>query len=232
MHEDQFIQTLKVAQRLLEAESASVDHYVMEFTRPVSFIACGRDYHNTQRFRFTSCQLHEGRLYFATRKRARMLRTTSIPLDAVSTVYPVKSDPTSDAFSSYEEFARQFDLRFISAEKVHELWVSGSSQHGGPFRRSDFKPLSKRGKEVMERFLREFVSWDQPAGERSELIRAAHRSDPYNLRGGFSTVGRDITIEHRAGNQLVFYSSEFPGCGNGSYYIVAKANKILHMEND
>jgi len=45
-------------------------------------------------------------------------------------------------------------------------------------------------------------------------------------------LGRDITIEHTLGQGKVYYSSEYQGCGNGRYGLLANKNEFLWLEDD
>lgn len=139
-------------------------------------------------------------------------------------------------FKSYEHFKKKFDLRFITEDAIKDLWNSKSAQHGGKYKKSDFKGIGKVGKGLMRRFLQNFESIDKPKKEYpyhksncwedqevwvySERYHTHHHS------------GRDISISHQSNAPYIFYSSEFQGCGNGTYGILANEKTYLWLEND
>jgi len=50
-----------------------------------------------------------------------------------------------------------------------------------------------------------------------------------------SNVGRDLSIETKLSEDGVFrawYSSEYPGCGNGQYYLLISPQWAFHCEDD
>lgn len=156
--------------------------------------------------------------------------------EKIEIVKNVKADKNND-FSSYEEFKKQFDLRFISEEQIKKLYAENSCQTGQRYKRSDFKTVSAKGRRVVKNFLRKFKNINEP----TEFYRDGNIKDyntPYKILSekeyAFGNRGnaRDISISHQTNIPMVFYSSEFAGCGNGSYYILVKSNKILHLEDD
>jgi hypothetical protein len=81
----------------------------------------------------------------------------------------------------------------------------------------------------MEGFLRLFVDVN------TEGKCYFDRSERKILTQDYQThhhTGRDIEISHTLGHQYVYYASEFQGCGNGRYGLVANKNEFLHLEDD
>jgi hypothetical protein len=163
-------------------------------------------------------------------------------LDRIVKYEPVveRDKETVDQFKSFDEFKRRFDPQFISEEKIQELWDNPSSQTGQRYRRSDFHHIGREGQQVMGRFLHFFkgvgTGVDAPGYFKSNYKNADGSeyfvlSEHYtsNGRGRF---GRDITISHQTNQQIVHYSSEYPGCGNGRYGLVANKTTFLHLEDD
>ena len=83
----------------------------------------------------------------------------------------------------------------------------------------------------MEHFLNKFNAIDNPSDyytERKEGYKILNlRDDAWRGNGG-----RDISISHQTNIDCVFWSSEFPGCGNGDYYIVANEKEVIFLERD
>jgi len=150
-------------------------------------------------------------------------------LDSVIKYEPV-IDRSKTEFT-YEKFAAKFDRRFITESEIKRTWDHNSSQHGGRYTQSDFHQLGPEGKKVLRQFLRLFKGVTNTVGEYysdregnnkylTERHKAHHR------------LGRDITIQHRLGNNFVWYSSEYYNCGNGRYGIIANENIFLWTEDD
>lgn len=166
-----------------------------------------------------------GGLLYGTSRRARH----GYPFPSLDTV--VRYEPVINGrlgeFSSFEDFKAKFDPLFITGTEIHSLWSQNSSQHGGQYKPSDFHRIGPEGLKVLERFLRFF------------RLNAAKGTPGYNPtcreeytcmgRGNF---GRDIKIEHSIGANYVRYASEYPGCGNGRYGLVANKREFLHTEDD
>jgi hypothetical protein len=155
-------------------------------------------------------------------------------LDLVTRYEPVIPSLAKDEFKSFEQFAAKFDLFFITQSEISRLWNGKSSQHGGRYKPSDFHRIGRRGKETLERFLR-FFSLD--ATEKSPCyIESAYGgyylNEKYKSMSTHEHFGRDISIEHRVGAEFVHYSSEYPGCGNGRYGLLANKNEFLWLEDD
>lgn len=138
-----------------------------------------------------------------------------------------------DQFASIDEFRKQFDMQFVTEAEIQKLWSKPSSQTGKPYRRSDFHKIGPRGREVMQRFLKRFkgVTTTDPTGYRQEYDKSKNLyiTDYYD---SYRHTGRDIKISHMLGNDYVWYSSEYHGCGNGRYGIVANAHTFLWLEDD
>jgi hypothetical protein len=229
---DQVIATLGAIDKLNNANNQTHGGYVFDFSKPVSFHVGRRRFQDVRTFRFSAYRIKDGAFYVAINRNARYIYPLVFkweqPGDSLFTSVSVvrTAAAKNNAFESYEAFAKRFDLRFISESRIKELWTSGSSQHSGPYRRSDFRQISVAGKPVMQAFLLAFNRWDKATDRYVDgrLYRAHYARE--------GTRGRDISIEHMAGRDLVHYASEFPGCGNGQYYIVVNANTVLHIEND
>lgn len=153
----------------------------------------------------------------------------------------------SEHFDSYEQFKRKFDPRFIKEERIKQLWEEGSPQHGGKYLKSDFRPLGKSGRELMKRFLKQFTT----VGEKTSYYHRAPKYEPVNRNTsplkdqGYDVLahyhytnstsrqaGRDLTISASTQAPCVWYSSEYPGCGNGDYGIIATKSNYLYIEKD
>lgn len=221
------IATLEMARAISKSNSRPVGGYALKFSEPVCFSLGGRYYSNVRRFKFRKFKYEEGqgRLYFSVSRRARWMHALSYGVEDKIVGVEFLS-PKKDAFASFEEFARRFDRRFVSEEKLRELWNGTSGQHGGKYRPSDFRTIGPRGRQVVQDFLRHYVDTKGggPAYDFDGYHATRYRSCHH--------LGRDISVSHLAGNGLVWYSSEFHGCGNGSYYMLATEKTVMHIEND
>ena len=133
-------------------------------------------------------------------------------------------------FRTYEQFKARFDLRFITEDFIKELWNGTSAQHGGKYVPSDFKRLGPTGSRVMRDFLArgfEKVTYDSNLLSNSKTRNALHAQHKTYGNGG-----RDISISYSEGFNRVHYASEFPGCGNGMYGLIANERYFLWLEND
>jgi hypothetical protein len=141
----------------------------------------------------------------------------------------VVSQKQDDSFKSYEQFRNRFDTLFITEAKIKELWNSKSSQHGGQYRPSDFHHLGPQGRDVMRRFLLGY----QGLGKEGPFY---HKSGDYYVyeecHKAYRHSGRDIKISYQTNQELVWYSSEYCGCGNGRYGLVANRTTFLWLEDD
>jgi hypothetical protein len=140
-----------------------------------------------------------------------------------------------DEFKTYEDFKKKFDTQFITEDQIKNLWDSTSAQHGGKYKPSDFKPISKSGKEALRYFLADFkgVHSTDPTGYRDYTFEGNtyhHITGTYYGSGGNGS--RDIRVSHRLGSPQVSYSSEYQGCGNGSYGLLATKSTYLWLEDD
>jgi hypothetical protein len=153
----------------------------------------------------------------------------------------VKYEPVfemfDDEFKSYEQFRAKFDLYFITEEQIQSLWNGTSSQHGGKYRKSDFHRIGRKGKTALNEFLRFFKGISKGAdvigGAPGYMLETEGKY--FILRkhlGSSHHFGRDITISHQTNIDTVFYSSEFYGCGNGRYGLLANRNEFLWIEDD
>jgi len=147
------------------------------------------------------------------------------------------SENISCQFKSYKEFCKKFDTRFIIEKEIRKLWNSKSSQHSGQYNKHDFKRLGKKGKRVMERFLNNFIDVTT-----INKVYPYHKSNLYDneevwvykekQNSDSLRLGRDISISHQSNCPYVFYSSEYPGCLNGRYGLIANKNEYLWLEDD
>jgi len=178
-----------------------------------------------------------GSLYYVLRKNGRKGYHMP-PMDKIERFEPViDEEKTPKTFSSYEAFRDKFDLKFISEDQIKKLYTETSAQTGERYTPSDFRRIGPVGHQTLRTFLESFEGVDatEPGGgyvKRSSLnnqfyhvLEARHISNGGNL-------GRDITISHRFGQDMVYYASEYPGCGNGRYGILANKNEYLWMEDD
>lgn len=131
-----------------------------------------------------------------------------------------------------DQFARRFDRRFITEAAIDNLWTKKSSQHGGEYRPSDFRPVGPKGVRVVHNFIEKFAGIDAPPNEyyREGFEGKVHTLDVYENANGPS--GRDIRICHRVGVPYVWYSSEYPGSGNGRYGLLVNEKTYLWLEDD
>lgn len=140
-------------------------------------------------------------------------------------------------FSNYAQFARRFDRRFITQTEIQRLWNSTSSQHGERYRPSDFHHIGSKGREVVRKFVERFAGIDatSPTVFYDKVCSVSGRNSHYLLtvyERAWRKSGRDITINHALGRPQVEYSSEYPGCGNGRYGILATSRTFLWLEDD
>ena len=170
------------------------------------------------------------RLCYGSRRYPR----TGIPFYETHLITKLEFIHDDYEFKSYEEFKKKFDTRFINESQILNLWSGTSSQHGKKYNKKDFRKISKRGKEVMDRFLKHFTNIN-------ECNEHYHKSDLYKNEEVFilkakhdswTNSGRDITISHQTNAPHIFYSSEYHGCLNGRYGLVANKHEFLHLEDD
>lgn len=199
------------------------------FSRPVKFFRKEKDVHIFRSFFISSSQ----RLCYGMRKYPR----TGYPFNETDLIIKLKFLHDDSSFKSYEDFRKKFDTRFITEDEILKLWNSKSSQHGDKYNKNDFRRLGKSGKWVMKRFLTHFVDVSTIKKEYPY-----HKSNLYEdkevwvykeeYKSGYSNKGRDIRISHQSNCPYVFYSSEYPGCLNGRYGLIANKNEYLWLEDD
>lgn len=174
------------------------------------------------------------RLCYAKRKNARR----GYPFyyyDKIKRIEFIHKE-SSHEFKSFESFKKRFDTRFITEDAIKDFWNGKSSQHGGKYNKDDFKKIGKVGKGLMKRFLTHFEDINKPKKEYPyHKSNAFPTQDIYVYSEKYHTdhrLGRDITISHQSNAPYVYYSSEYQGCGNGTYGIVVNENTYLWLEND
>ena len=196
------------------------------FSEPIKVLRKTSDVHVFKSF-FIS---EKNRLCYGYRRHPR----TGRPFYDAHLITKLEFIDEEHEFNSYEEFKKKFDTRFIKEDQILHLWNGTSSQHGKKFNKKDFRKISKRGKEVMDRFLKHFTN----INEHNEHY---HKSDLYKNEEVFilkarheswTNSGRDISISHQTNAPHIFYSSEYRGCLNGRYGLVANKNEFLHLEDD
>lgn len=133
----------------------------------------------------------------------------------------------------FQQFSNKFDKRFISDKEILKLWDDGSAMRRdyGKYQKNDFKRISKQGKICLNKFLSKFKN----IYEITEFYNKSQFGDYKVLtecNNSYSARGRDITIEHSQNHEKIYYSSEFSGCGNGDYYLLANENEVLYLERD
>jgi hypothetical protein len=159
-----------------------------------------------------------------------------LPQAQIESYEPVLS--TLDLFESYEQFKSKFDTFFITEELIKKLWEGTSAQHGEKYKPSDFKSIGPSGKEALRQLLLGFkgVTSTDTFGYRESTSVDGHIH--YRVRDGFcqgsggSSSSRDVSVSHTLGKNLVHYSSERHGTGNGTYGLIANKNTYLWLEND
>lgn len=174
----------------------------------------------------------DGKLYYMTKRGGRS--GYQISMSNIRSYEPVIS--TAHKFNNFEDFKKQFDLYFITEEYIKTLWKEKSPQHGENYKPSDFKSISRSGKEALSLFLRRFKGISNTDTE-SYTHRTFEEKDYWTATGyyqgtGGSSTSRDISVSHRMGSPIVSYASEYHGTGNGTYGILVSRSKYLWIEND
>jgi hypothetical protein len=151
-------------------------------------------------------------------------------LESITKYEPVIESASAE-FKSYKQFASKFDPRFIDEPTIKDLWDSKSSQHGGKYMPSDFHRIGPQGKKVLADFLRLFkgltvegVCYFESSDKKYKYLSQQHQSH--------SGQGRDIKVSHTLGIGHVSYASEYHGCGNGRYGLLANEKEFLWLEDD
>ena len=150
-----------------------------------------------------------------------------LSLDLVTRYEPILE---TNEWTSFEQFKAKFDPYFIDEAMITSLWNEKSGQTGERYKPSDFRTIGKVGRERVERFLGTFkgvTSTDTEGYQKNDDGRWNFSVHHYS-RGN----GRDITISHTLDLPRVFYSSEYPGCGNGRYGLLVNKNEYLWLEDD
>lgn len=179
-----------------------------------------------------------GMLCYATRRSQHGtltgFHTDSVMMSKVEG-YDLVDDIVKDEFKTYEQFARRFDRRFITEDGIKKLWAGTSSQHGGKYKPSDFHAIGPKGRRVVRNFMLKFVGIDAITPSAFYTGVNDENGTHYNLRvcerADWHT-GRDISISHTIGFPWVYYSSEYAGCGNGRYGLLATERTFLWLEDD
>jgi len=135
----------------------------------------------------------------------------------------------TEGFKSLESFTRKFDFRFITFNEIKNLYTGKSNQHGGVYTPNDFRKIGPRGKEVLKRFLLKFKGLDVEGPCYTEYAGKKSYTERY---ASWRHTGRDISISHTLGVPFIYYASEFHGCGNGRYGILANEHEFLWLEDD
>lgn len=167
-------------------------------------------------------------LYYVLSRNGR--RGYHVSFDKIQSYELVDVDKGDSTFKSFEEFRKKFDTRFIQPDFIKNLWNTKSAQHGEQYNKNDFKRFSPAGKRVLRDFLNNFKSISEGGGpgyiqrEHSFVLEERHLTDHH--------FGRDIRISHQTDVPCVYYSSEYQGCGNGSYGLIANEHEWLWLEND
>jgi hypothetical protein len=215
----------------------------VRFSEPVEVYVNRFRHKVTDRYTFAGFFEKGGRLHYAVR-RYRYGTLTGFYAGMVFTskvvaydLVPWESSRDGRPFNSFEQFYRRFDRRFITDEKVRELWEGTSSQHGGKYRPSDFHPVGPKGRRVVREFLGKFAGLEATPGPRKDYYETrgetgGMRYDLSVCERAYKSTGRDIKISHLMGHPLVWYSSEYAGCGNGRYGLLATEKTFLWLEDD
>lgn len=213
---------------------SNVFNIKMTFTHPVTIrLGSKKQIENVVQYIFKGkFFIRNKTLYYVNKKDGRT--GCSFP---TSSILSYEVDMSSiDHFENYEQFKRNFDLFFITEDEIQNLWNSTSAQHGGKYKPSDFKALSSHAKFALKTFLYRFKGINST--DKSEYTKhTIDHKDYYVISAasygtGNSNFSRDIRISHQYGFPRVFFSSEFHGCANGTYGIIANKNKYLWTEND
>jgi hypothetical protein len=214
---------------------STVCNVKVKFASPVDILINTRKFKkNVVEYTFTDFFMSSGMLCYKFKKGGR--RGNYLPIRLVESYEPVIT--SVDKFDNYEQFSKKFDTQFITEEFIEQLWNEPSSQTGEQYRPSDFKPISQAGKKALSQFLKYFHGVEST--DTSKYFKtsdfnggAAYHILDADYRGtGGSSTSRDISISHKLGTNKVFYSSEYHGCGNGRYGIIATKSTYLHLEDD
>jgi hypothetical protein len=210
------------------------------FTRPVTIRVSSRREKQVDECvipRFFIGQQSQWLCYTVSRRHVRGYQFPAI--EKIVKYEPVFDEVSDDAFKSYEEFREKFDLYFITEAQIQSLWNEKSAQHGGQYRKSDFHRIGSKGLRCLERFLGFYrgISNGNGAGRPGYLEK---KPDPpyqgYHILSMHAEshhhLGRHITISHQTNIDHVYYASEYDGCANGRYGLLANRREFLWLEDD
>lgn len=231
--EDIFVKRQRIEEELLKLNEKKQggQGIMLYFDKPTVVFINRYTRKTVDKFKINHVFRKNGSMYYCMRSNSRV--GYDLSMSGHITGYSL-TDKKDNEFHSYEEFRKKFDTRFISEKLIRDLYNEKSGEVGKRYyTKRDFKRLNGTGKRVMEDFLRKFTDINRP---NEYYDRHKIGDTEFNtLREWYNTYhhsGRDISITHSEGQDRVFYSSEFMGCGNGSYYLVASANTVLHVEDD
>lgn len=179
---------------------------------------------------FNKLMIINGSLHYTKARNARW--AYPFPhLDKVVSYEPVSLNKRRQEFKNFEEFKRKFNPLFITDTEIQNLWNQKSAQHGGRYRPADFHKLGPRGRQTLKKFLIQFKGVPNPEGGPGYHTNeyGSYLTERYH---SYHHTGRDITISHNSGAYYVTYSSEYHGCGNGRYGLLANKNEFLWLEDD
>lgn len=207
------------------------------FFQPETFyLTVRKKIFNVSEYVFPEFFCHGDRLYFKSKRGGRT--GLQLSLDRIKSYEPVLS--TLNEFNNYEQFKKKFDLFFITEELIKELWEGTSAQHGGKYQPSDFKPVSKAGKEALQQFLRTFRGVDSTdTTGYTERQPWEQGGSPYHIlyghyfgRNSDCHFSRDVDVSHQLGLNRVHYSSTQTGGGHERNGILATRSTYLWLEDD
>jgi hypothetical protein len=158
-----------------------------------------------------------------------------LPFQYVESYEPVRS--TVDEFTSFEQFRKKFDTFFITEELIEQLWNEKSAQHGERYKPSDFRPVSKAGKEALRMFLPRFKGVNNTdtstySSRTYEGVISYYVEGRYYGRSNTCAFSRDVTVSHQMGFNRVFYCSEQTGGGREHNGLLVNRSTYLWLEDD
>ncbi len=167
--------------------------------------------------------------YYSTRRNGRRGRALGSP-DNIKRIAILDDNKNVNKFSplTWEQFWKKIDSRFMSKEKAREIFDKGIDTR--KVSRWNFRRITGKGRGLMERFLEKFKNVNK--------VTPYHSDSKYGYKilseksRAWGHRGRDISISHQTNVDCVFWSSEYPGCGNGAYYLVANEKEVLFLEYD
>lgn len=183
--------------------------------------------------------INNGTIYISNRLNSRVVSRIEPIIEHIETV-ELDKKKTKD-FINYNDFLNQFDTSLFDVKEIEKLWQENVEykEKNGYFRyhRTDFKVMGKQGLKIWKRFREQWKGLSPIAQEVSGVYTKGYGDTKvfsvyYRCYGMSRGKGRDITISHTLGCPYIHYSSEYAGCGNGSYGLVARNNVWLHIEDD